>query len=416
MAGVLRACDEAGAAVVPQGGNTGLVGGGVPRGGEVVLSLARLEDLEAVDGASGQVVAGAGVTLEGLQRHARASGFDFTINFGARSAATVGGMVATNAGGTRVLRYGAMREHVLGLEAALADGRVIERLSGLVKDTAGYAVPSLLVGSEGTLAVVTRARLRLARHLPARVAALLAVAGTAEAVALLAHLRGRLPSLEAAEVFFADGLDLVCDALALPPPFQEPHPAYLLVECADVRDPVGDLAAALEDAPGLRAEVAADDAAGRAALWAYREGHSEAIGRLGVPHKLDVAVPLVRLGEFERRVRDRVAEVAPAARVLLFGHLAEGNLHVNVVGPEPEAAEVDGAVLGVVAECGGSVSAEHGVGIAKRGWLPLTRSAADIDAMAAIKRALDPRGTLNPGVVLDPVQSAGAVATTPRPG
>lgn len=201
VAAALAACARHGTPVVTQGGNTGLVGGGVPRGGEIVMSTARLRDLEPVDRARGQVEVGAGATLADVQRHAQASDLAFGVDFGARDAATVGELVATKAGGARALRYGTMRQQVLGLEAVLADGSILRRLSGLPKDNAGYDLPALLVGSEGTLAVVTRVRLRLVARLPARVAALFCLESPADAVSLVERLRGQAPSLEAADFF-----------------------------------------------------------------------------------------------------------------------------------------------------------------------------------------------------------------------
>ena len=392
VAAVVAACSAAAAAIVPQGGNTGLVGGGVPRKGEVLLSLARVADIEPVDEAAAQAVVGAGTTLAALQARLRGSGLAFAIDHAARDSATVGGMVATNAGGARAVRYGPMRAQLAGLEAVLADGRVLTRMSGLAKDNAGYDLPALIAGSEGTLAVVTRVRLRLVPDWPRRVAALFAVDGSADALSLLARLRERLPSLDAAEIMFADGLKLVCAHRRLPPPPPRPAPAYLLVECADMTDPTD----ALASAAGAHGDVAvADDTAGRGRLWSYREAHTDAINAAGVPHKLDVAVPLAEVPSFEREVRERVG-----GRVVIFGHLGDGNLHVNVLDRPPDDEEVDEAVLALVAEHGGSISAEHGVGVAKRRWLGLTRSAEEIDAMSAVKRALDPGGILNPGVLL----------------
>lgn len=402
VAGALRACRAAGAVVVPQAGNTGLVGGGVPRGGEVVLSLSRLTGLEPVDPLAGQVLAGAGVTLEALQAHAREAGFDFAVDYAARSAATVGGMVATNAGGVHVLRYGTMRAQVMGLEAVLADGSILRRLTGLVKDNAGYDLPGLIVGSEGTLAVITRVLLRLVPRLPSRATALIAVDGTQEALDLYIALRERLDSLEALEVFYADGLELVLSHTRASSPFAEDHPAYVLVECAAREDPLDELAAAVDEAGGTRDVAVAQDPRQRGALWALREGHTEAINAAGVPHKLDVSLPLASLAEFERRVRARVEEVAPEAQTILFGHLGDGNLHVNVLGPDAEDEVVDEAVLHLVSECDGSISAEHGVGVAKRRWLELTRSPEEIAVMRAVKTALDPDGLLNPGVLFEP--------------
>ena len=399
VAAVLRLCHETRMPVVPQGGNTGLVGGGVPRGGELVLSLTRLGVLGEVDVVAGQVTAGAGVTLEGLQRHARASELAFGVDHGARSGASIGGMIATDAGGAQVLRHGTMRAQVTGLEAVLADGRIIRRLAGLLKDTAGYNLPQLLIGSEGTLGVVTAARLRLVPALPRAVTALVAVPGTDAAVRLMCDLRTRAASLQAVEVFYGEGMRLVCEHRDLNPPFAEDHDVYVLAECAALEDPLEDLAGAIEDALVLDVAVA-DDSARRAALWDYRDLQNEAVGAAGVPHKLDVTVPLGALVGFEHRVRDVIEQAAPGSRTIIWGHLGDGNLHVNVLGPPADDYTVDEAVLRLVAEVGGSISAEHGVGVAKRRWLGLTRSAAEIETMRALKHAMDPLGILNPGAVL----------------
>lgn len=401
VAAVVRACAAAGAPVVPQGGNTGLVGASVPRGGgrEVVVSLARLASLGPVDAVASEVTAGAGATLAALQAHAGAAGLAFGVDLAARDSATVGGMVATNAGGIRVLRHGPMRRQVVGIEAVLADGSVLRRLPGLAKDSTGYDLPGLLVGSEGTLGIVTAVRLRLVARHPERVVALLGVEGTAGALALLPRLRA-LSSLDAVEVMYPDGMALVRAHTGLADPLPGRHGAYLLVECAAAADPTDELAAALADAPEVGAAAVGRTSGERAALWAYRERHPEAIGAAGVPHKLDVALPLGELCAFEAAVRRRVAEVDPSARPVLFGHLADGNLHVNVLGPAPDDDAVDDAVLRLVADHGGSISAEHGVGVAKAPWLALTRDDADRAAMAAVKRALDPAGLLNPGVLV----------------
>lgn len=399
VAAVVRMCGDAGYGIVPQGGNTGLVGGGVPRGGEVVCSLARLSDLEPVDTAAGEVTVGAGVTLAALRDHAAAAGFGFGVDFASRDSATVGGMIATNAGGVHVLRYGSMRAQVLGLEAVLGDGQVISRLPGLRKDNSGYDLTGLLAGSEGTLAIVTRARLRLVPSARARVVAVLGLDDTAGALAVFGRLRAALPSLEAVELFYDDGLELVLRHSAASAPFAQRWPAYLLVECAADADPTDALAAVLADADEVRDAAVATDRPGREQLWRLREAHTEAISAEGVPHKLDVSLPLGRLAEFASGVRAVTAGVAPDARVVLFGHVGDGNLHVNVLGVAPDDQRLDDAVLRLVAGAGGSISAEHGIGVAKVAWLPLTRSPADIAAMRAIKSALDPRGVLNPGVL-----------------
>jgi len=405
VAAVLRACADAGVAIVPQGGNTGLVGGGVPRGGEVLMSLRRLTEVGPVDDAAAEVTAGAGLTLAALQAHARRSGYAFGVDLGARDSATIGGMIATNAGGINVLRYGPMRAQLVGIEAVLADGSVIARLPGLPKDNAGYDLTSLLAGSEGTLAVITSARLRLVPLLSHRAVALVGLASTDAAVDVVATLRRDLP-LHAAEVFYADGLALVMRHAGLAPPFRTEHPAYLLLEVADRTDPSESLIAPLAQIEADDVVVATDEN-GRHRLWQLRERHTEAVNAEGIPHKLDVAVPVARLGELERRVRSLVSSTAPAARAILYGHVGDGNLHVNLLGLPPEDGDVDEAILRLVIELGGSIAAEHGIGVAKARWLQAARGAADVAAMRAIKRGLDPSGILNPGVIFPVDAEAG---------
>ena len=303
VAGVLAACASAGIGVVPQGGNTGLVGGGVPRGGEVVLSLARLTDIGPLDPVARQITAGAGVTPAALAAALRGSGLALGVDFGARDAATLGGMVATDAGGAQVLRHGTMRARVAGLEAVLADGRVLRRLSGLPKDNAGYDLPQLLVGSEGTLAVITAVRLALVDEPHRLTAALLGMPSIGASVELVAGARRMLPGLQAAEVFDDAAMDLVMRHLGLPQPLAERHAVYVLVE---TDDDVDALAAALGDAGDV---AVADDTARRQALWRYREALNPAVNAAGIPHKLDVSVPLPATAAFaaEARAADRVA-------------------------------------------------------------------------------------------------------------
>jgi FAD/FMN-containing dehydrogenase len=395
VAAVLRVCAARGVGIVPQGGNTGLVGGSVPGAGgdAVVVSLTRLTRVDPVDELAAEVTVGAGVTLARLQQHAARSGMRFAVDLAARDSATVGGMVATNAGGIHAFRHGPMRHQLVGIEAVLADGRVARRLPGLRKDNTGYDLPGLLAGSEGTLAIVTTVRVRL---LPARHDSVVALAGlpdTESAQQLLLSLLATAANLEAAELFHEPGLRLVCEHARLPHPFAgTEHGAYLLVECA-TEDELEAAFGALGDGTGT---AVGDD------LWAYRERHTEAINGAGAhpPHKLDVTVPLQRLAEFERAVLARIGELDPHTDVYLFGHLGDGNVHVNLVGPAPDDDTLDDAVLQLVVDHDGSISAEHGSGRAKRRWLTSVRDAADIDAMRAIKGALDPGGILNPGVLL----------------
>jgi FAD/FMN-containing dehydrogenase len=398
---VLRACGEAGVAVVPQGGNTGLVGGSVPRGGDIVLSTLRLSSIEDIDGEAGEVTVGAGATLASVQEAAEAAGWAVGVDLGARDSATIGGMVATNAGGVNVLRHGPMRHQLLGFEAVRADGSVLRRLPGMPKDNTGYDLAGLLAGSEGTLAVITRVRLRLVPRLAHRAVAVVGFPDAAAAVTAATRLRRELGSVLALELFTDDGLDLVMRHARVAPPFAERRPVYLLVEAgSDVADPTDELVAALEAIGADEGAAAiATDPGGRHRLWQLRERHTEAVNAEGVPHKLDVSVPLARYAELIERAPAVVTAVDPAARTISYGHVGDGNVHVNILGPAPDDEAVDDAVLGLVLELGGSVSAEHGIGVAKVEWLVRDRGEATVAAMRAIKDAWDPTGILNPGVL-----------------
>lgn len=401
VAGVVAVCREFELALVPQGGNTGLVGGGVPLRGEVVLSLTRLGRLDPVDDRAGQVTAGAGVTLADLQERASAAGWAYGVDIASRGSATVGGMIATNAGGLRVLRYGDTRAQVMGLEAVLGTGAVLSHLGGLVKDNTGYHWPGLVCGSEGTLAVVTAARLALVPPMPYRTVALLAFATVGHALDAAGLLRRELPSLEACELVLGPGVALVGSLTGSRLPFAVNHPVYLLVEVADRTDPTGVTAQAVDAIAGVLDVAVATEPARRDELWRYRESHTEAINTLGPPHKLDVTLPHGALAEFVDTVPAAVSAAAPTAATWLFGHVGDGNIHVNVTGLSPEDDRVDDVVLRLAAELGGSISAEHGIGTAKKRWLALSRSPAELSAFRSLKKALDPDGVLNPNVLVD---------------
>ena len=399
VAQVLTECSSAGAAVVAQGGNTGLVGGGVPRGGEVVLSTSRLDSLSQVDPVSAQVTAGAGVSLARLQTYVRTQDLDVTVDLGSRDSATIGGMAATNAGGLRVVRYGTFRAAVVGLEAVLADGSTIARLSGLPKENVGYDLPSLLVGSEGTLAIITRVQLGLVPRLVARATTLVALPTTQSAVDLCIRVRRVLPSLEAAELFYANGLELVCAHRQLSPPFPATYPVYVLLECAGDIDPSDDLINAITQCADVADTIVGTDTLTRASLWLYREGHSDALAAAHSQLKLDIAVPPASLSDFVEDLHRLTHQIVPHPEVYLFGHICEGNIHINISRIQEDSPLAE-AILRLVAQYRGSISAEHGVGQAKVPWVSLSRSDPDIKAMWAIKAALDPSGILNPGVLL----------------
>ncbi|MGO9332568.1 MAG: FAD-binding oxidoreductase [Acidimicrobiales bacterium] len=421
VASVLAACSRFQVGVVPQGGNTGLVGGSVPRDGEAVLSLSRLNRVLGCDPEEGLLVAEAGTTLATAQAAAAGVHAGLGIDIAARDSATLGGMVATNAGGIHVIRYGPMRARLGGIEVVLADGTVASRLSGLVKDNVGYDLAQIMTGSEGTLGVVTKVVLHLVPLPRFRVTALIGLRGIAHsaadpatgvravsqvAVALAARLRRRVDGIDALELVYANGMALVREVMGLPAPPDPGADAWLLVEASGGQDPSGMLAEAIEDAAGVTEIAVADDAGGRAHLWAYRERHTEAIATLGVAHKLDLTLPMNALAEFAGAVRSEVSAALGGAtdtQVILFGHVGDGNIHVNLIGPEPGDYRADNAVFRMVIERGGSISAEHGVGIAKLDFVTAARSVGDLTVMRRMKGALDPGGILNPGVLLPPI-------------
>jgi len=401
---VVALCKDAGVALVPQGGNTGLVGGGVPLAGEIVLSLRRLGGVTDIDPLGGQLSVGAGTTVADVQVVAASAGWSYGVDLASRDSATIGGTIATNAGGLQVLRHGSTRAQLVGFEAVLGTGETISHMGGLIKDNTGYDLGGLLCGSEGTLGVVTAARVRLVPQSPERVTTILAFSSTGAAIDAASVLRRSLPELQSLEFFLRPGLDLVCRTSGIAAPFPGEHRAYLLAEAAAQHDPMAAMAAVLDSVVAVEDVAVASDPARRAQLWRYREGHTEAINTLGAPHKLDVTLPAPLLATFINQVPNVVRAADPRATTWLFGHVGDGNVHVNVTGLEPNDETVDDRVMHYVAELGGSISSEHGIGTAKRPWLHLNRSDAELSAFRRIKTALDPAGILNPNVLL-PAQS-----------
>ncbi len=383
VAAVVRACSAAGVAMVPQGGNTGLVGGAVPTRGQVVVDLRRLDAL-SVDPVARVATAGAGVTVAGLQVAAADHGLRYAVDLASREIATLGGTVATNAGGLRVVRHGSTRAQLLGVGAVLADGSTVEHLPGFGRDNTGYHLPSMLCGSEGTLALVTTVQVRLIPAPTTRVVALQAFPTIDEAVDAATAAAARL-TVEAVELVLRPGVELVCAVAGLTPP--PAATAYVLTESAD--------------AAGLRDDALVGlDPADAARLWAYRERHTEAVATLGPVHKLDVTLPQPALAEFLVAIPRLVAGAYPVAQTWLFGHAGDGNVHVNVTGVDPDDEELSDLVLRAVVARGGSISSEHGIGRAKARWLGLARSPAELAVFGRLKTAFDPAGLLNPGVLV----------------
>jgi len=406
VARVLAYCNDDGVVVVTQAGNTGLVGGGVPRfdPGQptIVVSTRRLDAISHLDASSMQVTAGAGVTIADWQRAARSEGLDTPIDFAARDSATVGGAIATNAGGSRVVRFGTMRQQVVGVEAVLANGTIVGSLAGLPKETVGLHWPSVLSGSEGTLAVIAAARLRLVPQFGHVATMFAALDDLGAALELLATIRRHVGSLDSIEIMFPEAIDLVATHLGTAPPVDIPAGGVALsIECADHVDPAADLYAALEGIDGITGTAVATGGPRRQQLLAFRDRMTEAIAAAatvtGTPtYKLDVAVPLATIEPLLDTARRAAGR--QGARLIPFGHLAEGNLHLNFLDTSAPD-DIAEAVLPAVAELGGTISAEHGVGIAKNRWLHLVRSPGEIEAQRTIRQALDPHSILNPGVL-----------------
>jgi FAD/FMN-containing dehydrogenase len=385
--------------IVPQGGNTGLVGGGVPLHGEVVVNLGRMRAVLAVDASASTVHAQAGATLGAVQDAARSVGLRYAVDFGARGSATIGGTVATNAGGVNFLRFGGTRQQVLGIEAVLGSGEVVRDVRALGKDNTGYWLPGLLCGSEGTLGIITEVVVRLWPEPDHRVTALVGFSSSSHAVAAAQRWAVAVDDIEALEYMTAAGVALVSRIADIAPPAGDAA-AYVLVEAAGDAVVADRIAGIVGADTGTVSVAVAESEARRAALWRYRDEHTPAINTVGVPHKLDVTVPPSGLAAFLDEVPVVVTALRPEATVWLFGHIGDGNVHVNITGLDINDHVADDAVLAMVARIGGSISAEHGIGTAKIAALGLRRTEAELAAMRAIKTALDPAGVLNPHALL----------------
>jgi FAD/FMN-containing dehydrogenase len=409
VAAVVRLCAQAGVAIVPQGGNTGLCGGSVPSGQarEIVVALGRMNRIRELDRLNDTITVEAGCVLANVQRAAEDAGRLFPLSLAAEGSCQIGGNLSTNAGGVNVLRYGSAREQVLGLEVVLPDGRVWDGLRGLRKDNTGYDLKQLFLGAEGTLGIITAAVLRLHPKPSASSTAWVALERAQNAIELLGFLHERLGErLSAFELLSRNCVEAV---LAFAPGTQDPlaavHPWYVLAELADSGDehPLREqVEKALVDAAerGVIADAAIAQSGEQArALWRIRESVPEA-QFTNVKH--DISVPISKVAEFIERADARLAARFADARVYAFGHVGDGNVHYNV-GPERLVAErpaVNRIVYDTVAELGGSISAEHGLGQLKREEIRSHKSALELELMRTLKRALDPGGLFNPGKVL----------------
>lgn len=409
VAAILGLCHQHEQPVITHGGLTGLVKGAQTRAGDLVLSTERMNRIEEVDASGRTMTVQAGVTLQAAQEAAEAAGLQLTLDLGARGSCTIGGNLATNAGGNRVIRYGMAREQVLGLEAVLADGTVLSAMNHMLKNNAALDQKHLFIGSEGTLGVITRAVLRLREPPRSRGTALLAVERLDDVLRLLKHCDAGLGGmLSAFEVMWQEFFRLVTGPKAeRNPPLDDGHGYYVLVE-SQGGDPAGDparfeavLTEALEQGMVVDAVVAASGRE-RDALWAIRDD-VELTNTEGPVIHFDVSLRLADMEAYVATVRRSVDAAFPGNHTWVFGHLGDGNLHILVApgADDPETRHrVEAAVYEPLAAIGGSISGEHGIGLEKKPWLHLSRSEAEIDTLRTLKRALDPKGILNPGKVL----------------
>jgi FAD/FMN-containing dehydrogenase len=418
VADAVRLCAESGVAIVPQGGNTSMVGGAAVSedGSQIVLSLSRLNRVRQIDPLDMTMEIEAGVPLKTAQEAASEAGCLLPLSISSEGSAQIGGVLATNAGGNNTVRYGNARDLVLGLEVVMPDGQLWNGLRRLHKDNTGYCLRQLFVGSEGTLGIITAAVLKLYPQPREIAVALCAVASPEAALELFNRFQQHdAAAIQAYEFMSGRGIDLVLQHIpGASLPVTTPAAQYVLVELATPRDGA-DLRGALEGVLGAAMEtgfvvdaVVAESGAQRAALWRLREEHSEAQKRAGASVKNDVSVPVSKVPELIRRATVACERLVPGIRCVPFGHLGDGNIHFNVVQPNGADAaaflardhELMDAVNEVVRDLDGSFSAEHGIGRLKPYMMPDWRGGAELDIMRRIKAALDPRGLLNPGKML----------------
>ena len=412
-AAVVAACRDSATAIVPQGGNTGLCGGAIPdrSGDQVILSLHRMNRVRDVDPENFSMEVDAGCILAKAQDAAKSAGRFFPLSLSAEGTCQVGGNLSTNAGGINVGRYGTARALVLGLEVVLADGSVLDTMRSLRKDTAGYDLKQLFIGSEGTLGIITGATLRLFPDPGELSTAFIGLDSPGAAVALLGHLRTRLDDrIESFELVSQRVLELVVQHIpGASRPFGDGCPWYVLMDSAlrgDSELLEESLLAEARDGRLLDAIVAKN--AGEAEkFWRLRHSIAEAERQEGKALKHDISVPLSRMQEFLARGDELLAALRPDLELIAFGHVGDGNLHYNVVLPrdlpdeewQSEGRRITGALYDLVDELGGSFSAEHGVGQAKKEWLALYRAGPELEMMKTLKETLDPANILNPGKV-----------------
>lgn len=420
VAAIVSTCADAGIGIVPQAGNTGLVGGGIPdnSGQEIILSVNRMTRVRGIDPQNNTITVDAGCVLQDVQEAARDADRLYPLSLAAEGSCRVGGTLATNAGGTNVLRYGNARDHVLGLEVVLADGRIWNGLKGLRKDNTGYDLKQLFLGTEGTLGIITAAVLKLWPLPRDEVTAWLGLAGPREALAMLQRLQdGTGGQVTGFEYMAASALEMTFSQFpANRSPFLKEYPACVLMEAASGA-PGGDLRRVVEEVlaggidEGILADaIIAESTAQARAFWQIREDMPQAQTMMSGSISHDVSVPAGSLADYLDQVGDEIATRVPEARIIPYGHLGDGNMHVNFCAASPDdgaallarAGDVNDIVESLAVAFGGSFSAEHGIGRLRMRQLDAYKDATELALMATLKRALDPANTLNPGKVIAP--------------
>lgn len=399
----VASCAAAGVAITPQGGNTGLVGGQTPQG-EVLLSLKRMNRIRAVDATADAITPEAGVVLTSVHEAARAADRHFPLSLGSQGSATIGGLISTNAGGVHVLRYGMMRDLVLGVEAVLPDGSIFHGLRALRKDNTGYDLKQLFIGAEGTLGVVTAATLRLFPRPREHVVAMAALASPEQAIALLQHVRARSPDLVAFEIMNRASVGFATQLPGVRAPFDAPWLALLEFESVAEAGLAEAVETALADADMLDAVIAQSEQAA-ADFWKLREMLPAGHRLIAAPQAShDTSTPVSAVPEFIRRADAAVSRLSPGAQTVAFGHAGDGNIHYTAVAASADApfpADAIGeAIHDVAVSLGGSISAEHGIGVYRKAELARFKDPVALATMRAVKQALDPRRLMNPRAML----------------
>lgn len=406
----LRVCARAGVPVVPQGGLTGLCGGARPEAGWLALSLERMVGIEEIDEAGATMTVRAGTPLEAVQRAADDAGFFFPLDLGARGSCSIGGNLATNAGGNRVIRYGMARDMVLGLEVVLPDGTIVTSLNKMLKNNAGYDLKQLFIGSEGTLGVITRAVLRLAPKPGCTMSALCAVPDYPAVLRMLEDARRNLgPTLSAFEVMWPDYWHLVTGRGGVRSPLEGGCGLYVLVEAQGTHKGIDEERFDRWMEHALTRGILSDAAVARStsdanAFWALRDAAGELLRMVGPHISYDIGLPIGNIDAYAQLCKTTLAQRIPRCDSVYYGHIGDGNLHlvcwVAGAGTDQPKAAMDAIVYGLVRDFNGSISAEHGIGTVKKPWMAYSRTASEIALMKTLKAALDPMGVLNPGKVL----------------